>query len=106
MNSSPFFKNGSHERLFVPPLLNALVVSNDTLYTRKEFIDGKDILLVPPKGWEHLNQRLQDLLNNEDERRSLVLNAKNKVLSKHTWDERAKTIKHVVPAMIEKIINP
>lgn len=103
LNSSPFFKNGSHERLFVPPLANTLVVSNDTLYTRKEFVDGKDILLYPPKGWEHMNERISSLLKNEDERRLMVDLAKKKVLEKHTWDERAKTIKAEVPPLIKKI---
>lgn len=103
LNSSPFFKNGSHERLFVPPLLNTLVVSNDTVYTRKEFVDGKDIILCPPKGWEFVNERVVSLIKDEDKRRHMVAQAKSKVLEKHTWDERAKTIKNEVPRLIEMI---
>lgn len=103
LNSSPFFKNGSHERLFVPPLLGALVVSSDSLYARKEFTDGRDMLIYPPKGWGHLNDRISAVLQNEEERRDMVMKARNKILEHHTWNARAKTLKQAIPPLLENI---
>lgn len=104
LNSSPFFKTGSHERLFVPPLLGALVVTSDSVYTRKEFTDGRDILLYPPKGWSHLNDRINSVLQDKTNLKEMVTLAKKKVLENHTWNNRARTIKEAVPPLLKNII--
>ncbi|CRX37637.1 glycosyltransferase family protein [Estrella lausannensis] len=105
LNSSPFFKTGSHERLFVPPLLGALVVANDTVYTRKEFIDGRDIILYPPKGWSHMNDRINAVLKDPTSLEGMVRLAKEKVLQNHTWNHRARTIKEIIPKLLTTIAS-
>ncbi len=90
LNSSPFFKNGSHERMFAGPACGALVVTNDNLYVREQFKDGENIILYQPKHWDSVNEKIAHFLNDEEARQSAVKSAHAAVEEHHTWDARAE----------------
>lgn len=90
LNSSPFFKDGSHERMFAGPMCGALVVTNDNYFTRDNFKDGENIILYQPKQWDKVNEKIQHFLKDEKARLAAVASARKLVLENHTWDTRAE----------------
>lgn len=92
LNSFPFFKNGTHERLFTGSALGSLVATSDNLWVRRNFIDDEDILIVPPKGWDQAGERIRDVLKDTKKREEMALRGREKTLKFHTWHNRAETL--------------
>jgi spore maturation protein CgeB len=89
LNSSPFFKDGSHERMFAGPMCGALVVTNDNLYVRDHFKVDENVVVYMPKQWDKVNEKIRYYLENEPARAAAAASAKKTVLEQHTWDVRA-----------------
>lgn len=102
LNSSPFFKGGAHERIFSGLASGALVITNENVYMRDAFEEGKEIVFYRPKEWDEVNKKIHHYLQNESERKKIVDAGREKVRSEHTWDERAKLLKQVMPEMIKQ----
>ena len=98
LNSMPYFKNGTHERLFMASCCGCLVINTHTLWVKEHFKPNRDILLYEPYKWEHVNEIIRYYLNHEQERREIAWNACQIVKQAHTWDHRAQEI-------IERFIN-
>lgn len=92
LNSNPFFKEGSHERILYAYACGALPLTSDNLWVREEFIDGTDIILYQHDALDKVEVKLQPFLENENKRRAAVNLGKDKVLKKHTWDNRVEEI--------------
>lgn len=92
LNSSPFFKDGSHERILYALACGALPCTTDNLWVREQFVDGKDILLYQHHDLTQIEPQIASFLNNEQKRRDAVNLGKDKVLKKHTWDNRVEEI--------------
>ena len=103
LNSMPFFKNGTHVRLFMGPACGSLVISTDTLYTRANFVDGEEMLLYKPGHYELLNDKVNYLLAHEEERRRMAEKAREKVMKKHTWDHRVQEMIQVMPEILNNL---
>lgn len=88
LNSNPFFKNGSHERIFNGLACGAVPVTMDNLYVREHFKDGKDMIFYLNPRLDELNDRVNDLLANEDKRLQMAASGREKVMKHHTWDVR------------------
>lgn len=102
LNSSPFFKGGTHERIFAGLACGALVVTNENVFIREAFEDGKELVLYRPKEWDRVNEKINYYLENEDARRSVVKAGSQKVKDGHTWDHRVQMLQELMPGMIEK----
>lgn len=100
LNSDPFFKNGSHERLFTGPACGAVVVTNDNLFVRDAFVDGEDIVLFRSKHWEEVGGKVRELLADESKCEAILKAARKKVLEWHTWDVRVKELREQLPKFL------
>lgn len=92
LNSTPFFKHGSHERI-----LNALVSDSLPLTTHNGFVEeffepGKDLLTYQIGEWDKVNEQVNSILANGSLRKEMVEAGRKKVLESHTWDVRAKEL--------------
>lgn len=96
LNSMPFFKNGTHERLLIGAAAGALVVNTDTIWVRDHFVEGEDLLLYQPKKWGEIGDQLDEYLKDDQKRGEMAERARSKVLAEHTWDHRAAEILKVV----------
>lgn len=103
LNSNPFFKDGSHERLFTGPANRALVATNNTLFSRAQFVDKEDILLYDSSDLAPINDKINAFLSDEERRQKAVLAARKKVFSLHSWDQRVKQLQEEMPALIAKV---
>lgn len=88
LNSMPFFKNGSHERVFTSLACGALPLTSDNLYMREEFSDNKDLLFYQFTQLEAIDEKIHPLLSDDQIRIKLVRSGQEKVLTHHTWNSR------------------
>lgn len=98
LNSSPFFKYGSHERVFTGIAAGAFVLTNYNLYFNECFKDGESIGFYYPTQWHNVNAVINDYLSDSKKRVSIVEKGQEIVKNHHTWDNRARTlIKDIEP---------
>ncbi|MFA6915623.1 MAG: glycosyltransferase [Parachlamydiales bacterium] len=90
LNSMPFFKNGSHERILTSLEAGALPLTSDSIWTHEQFSHLNDILIYTPNSYSHLNELIQNLLSNPQQLQTLISNGRQKVISHHTWISRAR----------------
>ena len=103
LNSMPFFKNGSHERIFASLACGALPVTSDNLWVRDHFADGKELLVYPALEWDKANELVHHALEHEEERSAIVRAGREKVMREHTWDRRVDLMLETLPAILRRI---
>lgn len=92
LNSMPFFKNGSHERILTSLAAGAVPLTSDSIWTHEEFVDNQDLLIYTPGSYADLGERVNALLENEPLRAEIAQRGREKVMSRHTWLNRAQEI--------------
>lgn len=104
LNSMPFFKDGSHERIFNSLACGALPITSGSKYIEEMFEMGKDLLKYEPGHWLDVNERVNFYLANEKERQKIVESGRKKVMEHHTWDNRAQELlKAANPIVLEML---
>jgi spore maturation protein CgeB len=86
LNSMPFFKNGTHERLFAGLAAGSLPMTLPNLWTEENFKPAEIGII------RSLNSQVNEWLSHAPLRYSMVQEGQKKVQAYHTWDQRAKTI--------------
>jgi spore maturation protein CgeB len=94
LNSMPFFKNGTHERIFSGLACGSLPITTDNLWIRDHFTQGEDILLYrhAPEGWKEVDEIVNDYLADPVKRERIVSRGREKVMRYHTWDVRVQQL--------------
>ncbi len=92
LNSSPRFKQGSHERIFHGLVSGALVVTGENPYVCGELVKGKELLMYRHGQWAECVPQVTACLANETLRHSLVAAGSARVSASHTWDHRARSL--------------
>lgn len=92
LNSNPFFKHGSHERILNALSCGAVPLTTHNGFVEEYFTVGEDLLTYKLGHWDKVNEAVENLLGNEKERVGMVIKGKEKVLKEHTWDVRAKQL--------------
>lgn len=100
LNSVPFFKRGSHERVFTALACGALPLTTATLYWQEQFIEGEDILFYQPWKRQDVNAIISTILNDEAKRQQMVANGSRKVQAMHTWDQRVDLLLETLPLLL------
>lgn len=92
LNSMPFFKNGTHERIFTGLACEALPITSDNLWVRKHFEHRKDLLIYSPSGWSEVNEWVEYYLDRPKELAHMVSVGRETVMREHTWDVRVQQL--------------
>lgn len=100
LNSSPFFKHGSHERIFNAFISGAVPLTTKNGFVEEYFSPGQDLLTYFPGQWEEATDQVLGLLSNEKKRLEMAELGKSKVLAHHTWDNRAKELMAIWKEML------
>jgi len=103
LNSVPFFKSGTHERIFAGLACGAFVVTNDTLYMRESFSAEEGVLLYQFSKLGDLNEQMRYYVSHPQERVSAVQKGREKVMQYHTWDSRVKQMLEEIPIILQRI---
>jgi len=88
LNSMPFFKNGTHERVFASLACGALPLTGDNVYMREIFTEDEDLLFYQFTALDQVNDKIQSYLANDAKRKMLIECGQDKVRKYHTWDCR------------------
>ncbi|MEI8366229.1 MAG: glycosyltransferase [Parachlamydiaceae bacterium] len=96
LNSMPFFRDGSHERIFTGLACGCLPLTSESLYLREQFVEGKELLFYQAARRSDVNALVNEWLGNEEKRQKAVQCGREKVMQRHTWDHRvAELIDHL-----------
>lgn len=103
LNSVPFFKYGSHERLFYGLASGASVVTDETLFNKGEFKQGEGVLFY--KAWKsgEISSEIKELLKEPKKRIAAVEKGRQKVLEKHSWECRVDFLVKEMPGILDRI---
>lgn len=103
LNSMPFFKNGSHERVFNGYACDCLPLTTENCFMRELFVEGEDICFYFKKVQPEANIQIRKILKDEEWRSSMVEKGKSKVRKSHTWDQRARELKEILPSLLHRV---
>lgn len=92
LNVCPWIRNGSHERVLISLALGALPLTDENLFFKEYFENGKEIAMFAYQDMEKVNDMVNEYLSNEGARSAITEAGRAKVLKSHTWDSRAKQL--------------
>ncbi|GEM_PF-1007317 len=110
LNSTPFFKNGSHERFLTAPALGSSVLASTNVFAKEQFGEEAGVRFYNFREWEKAPGQVAALLEDEEKRISDLEATREVIRSNFTWDRRAEELIETLPRFISKIhaktLNP
>lgn len=103
LNSMPFFKHGTHERVFSALACGAVPITTNTPFWKENFAEGKELLLYRNNQLQEVDVVIQEILANEPLRAAIAEQGALNVEENHTWDQRVELIQQTIPEMCNKI---
>ena len=104
LNVMPWFKDGAHDRIFNSMLNGAVSLSDDSIYLREQFYDGKEIKFFDLAHMEGIPYIAEEILKKQDWMADMANNGRIKAQYNHSWECRAKAIDEIIKKMIEKCL--
>lgn len=104
LNSIPFFRNGSHERILTGLSSDCAIISSENQYIQDHFKEEDGVFTYKHLHRDSVNDLINELLVNDSYRKSCIERGKQKVFENHTWDHRASELIENVNPMIESIL--
>lgn len=89
LNSMPWFKHGSHERVFNGMLAGSVVISDTSSYLEENFKNGEDVILYGLNQIERIPDYVETILTDSDYFDYIRYNGQQKVLKNHMFINRA-----------------
>lgn len=96
LNVMPWFKSGTHDRIFNTLLQHSLPLTDRSAWTEKYFTDGEDIVFYDLKHLEQLPMIADRLLKNPSEAEKMIQRGYEKVARDLTWTNCAEWILDVI----------
>jgi hypothetical protein len=93
LNTMTWFKAGAHDRIFNGMLAGAAVVTDDSSYLRREFTDGKELVMFSLKELQTLPERVFDLFDHISHMQEIADCGYHAAKEGHTWKNRAEYIR-------------
>lgn len=93
LNTMTWFKAGAHDRVFNGMLAGAAVVTDDSTYMRREFTDGKELVMFSLKDLRALPERVCDLFGHMERTQQMADCGYLSAKENHTWKSRAEYIR-------------
>lgn len=89
LNSMPWFKAGSHERIFNGMLAGGVVSSDYTSYIDEVFVNGEDMIIYDLKNMDILPDFAEKIIYDNNFFNYMASNGQKKVLANHMFINRA-----------------
>jgi len=103
LNVMPWFKDGAHDRIFNSMLNGAVSLSDDSLYLREQFCDGKDMKFFDLAHIDKIPELTEEILKNEGWMAYMANNGRIKAQNSHSWECRANTIDEMIRNCIKMV---
>ncbi|SEA43614.1 Glycosyltransferase involved in cell wall bisynthesis [Oribacterium sp. KHPX15] len=101
LNVMPWFKDGTHERVFNTLLRESVSLTNPSTYLKENFKDQESIYYYELTELNHIPDIIEEILNNPEKTKAIVKNSKSIVLDKYTWKQTVASILNAVNAFKE-----
>lgn len=105
LNSMPFFRDGTHERIFTALCCGAVPLTSESMFLRETFKDGKHLYYYQSNHWNEVSAKIDEILSNDKKREEIAQEGKKIVMRDHTWDIRVTQLKEAINPIIKKIIS-
>ena len=92
LNSTPFFKDGSHERVLLSLASGATPLSSKNRYLSEAFALGEEIFLYSFQQRGAVNELISQILSDEVRRKKGALQGKENVKNHHIWKIRSQEL--------------
>ena len=96
LNTMTWFKAGAHDRIFNGMLAGAAVVTDDSTYLRREFTDGKELVMFSRNEIRTLPERVFDLFGHMQSTQKMADCGYQSAKEHHTWKSRASWIREAL----------
>ena len=97
LNVMPWFKDGTHDRIFNIFLQGSLVLTDTSLWLSENFQNKRDIVYYGLDKLEEVPELINYYLKNWDEAVEVIRNGFEIVRTKYTWNNIVEQIlKHVI----------
>ena len=103
LNSSPWIKEGGHERIFTALACGALPLTDENKYLHKHFVDGESIVFYHPSRLDKANHRINEYLNNDAKREAVISKGREIVMGLDTWDRRVEHLIQELPPFLKML---
>lgn len=88
LNIMPWFKDGFQERIAAAMLSGTVSVTDESIYIRENFTDGKELVLYSLENLEELPVKVKWLLEHPDEAEKIAAAGKARAEKELTWQHR------------------
>jgi spore maturation protein CgeB len=92
LNVMPWFKGGTHERIFNSLLLKSVCLTDPSSWLEDHFTDGEDIAFYSLNRLDRLPGQVKNLLEKEEITKKIAENGYKKVMNNYVWKNNVDTI--------------
>ena len=92
LNVMPWFKDGVHDRIFTAMLNGSVALTDDSIYLRELFSDGKELRFFALKQIERLPEIVKELLDDPEPAERIAAEGYEAAWKAHTWEKRAEVL--------------
>lgn len=103
LNSMPFFKNGTHERVLIGLACGAVPITTENLYFQENFKSEEELYFYSMQQRGNINEIVNDLISNEAKRSKIAAQGRQKVMGEHTWDKRVEALLKELPPIFDRM---
>lgn len=88
LNSLPWFKDGTHDRIYNAMLANGLCITDKSKYLCEEFCNGEDIVFYDLNEMDKLPEIIKYYDSNPEKAEEIIKRAYDKAVLRHSWANR------------------
>jgi len=103
LNSTPFFKNGSHERIPTALAGWCSVLTSENQFVHDAFENDSGVHTYRFKHWDAINDQVESILADEEKRREEVKKGREIVHLSHTWDTRVEFLQEIISGLLSEV---
>lgn len=92
LNSMPWFKDGTHERVFNGMLAGAINITDSSKWFQENLENGKELFMFDLSNMTELVTMAEKIISNPDKYQDMADKGRNKAIALHTWSHRAMEI--------------
>lgn len=92
LNVMPWFKDGSHDRVFTAMMCGAVCLTDGSRYLEEVLQETENVYFYSLKGLKYLPKKVQRILDDGEMSARVAGNGRKEALDFHTWEKRADEV--------------
>lgn len=92
LNVMPWFKDGSHDRVFTAMLCGAVCLTDGSRYLEEVLQETENVYFYSLKGLKYLPRKVRRILEEGEQSARVAANARRDAQALHTWAKRADEV--------------